>query len=69
MIKKDTVVGLHYEMFDANDQLIDKTEQPIVYLHGGYDGIFPLVEEALHEKKHWRRSGCRIAARRCFRRT
>ena len=50
MIKKDTVVGLHYEMFDANDQLIDKTEQPIVYLHGGYDGIFPLVEEALHEK-------------------
>jgi len=49
-IKKDTVVGLHYEMFDANDQLIDKTEQPIVYLHGGYDGIFPLVEEALHEK-------------------
>ena len=50
MIKKDTVVGLHYQMFDANDQLIDETQQPIVYLHGGYDGIFPLVEEALHDK-------------------
>ncbi|MDO4878066.1 MAG: peptidylprolyl isomerase [Neisseria sp.] len=50
-IKKNSVVGLHYEMLDANDQLIDKTEQPIVYLHGGYDGIFPLVEEALHDKK------------------
>ena len=50
MIKKDTVVGLHYQMFDANDQLIDETQQPIVYLHGGYDGIFPLVEEALHGK-------------------
>ena len=37
-------------MFNAEDQLIDKTEQPIAYLHGGYDGIFPLVEEALHEK-------------------
>ncbi|MDO4640398.1 MAG: peptidylprolyl isomerase [Neisseria sp.] len=49
-IVKDTVVTLHYEMFDANDQLLDKTEEPIVYLHGGYDGIFPLVEEALHEK-------------------
>lgn len=49
-IVKDTVVTLHYEMFDANDQLIDKTEEPIAYLHGGYDGIFPLVEEALHEK-------------------
>ena len=49
-IAKDTVVTLHYVMFDANDQLIDKTEEPIAYLHGGYDGIFPLVEEALQGK-------------------
>ena len=49
-ISKNSVVTLHYEMYDANDQLIDKTEEPIAYLHGGYDGIFPLVEEALHEK-------------------
>lgn len=49
-IQKNSVVTLHYEMYDANNQLIDKTEQPIAYLHGGYDGIFPLVEEALHEK-------------------
>ena len=46
-IAKNSVVTLHYEMYDANDQLIDKTEEPIAYLHGGYDGIFPLVEEAL----------------------
>ena len=50
-IAKNSVVTLHYEMFDANDQLIDKTEQPIEYLHGGYDGIFPLVEEALQGKE------------------
>ncbi len=49
-ISKNSVVTLHYEMYDANDQLLDKTEEPISYLHGGYDGIFPLVEEALHEK-------------------
>ncbi len=49
-IEKNSVVTLHYEMFDANDQLIDQTEEPIAYLHGGYDGIFPLVEEALHGK-------------------
>ena len=49
-IDKNSVVTLHYEMYDANDQLIDKTEEPIAYLHGGYDGIFPLVEEALHGK-------------------
>lgn len=49
-IVKDTVVTLHYEMFDSDNTLIDKTEEPISYLHGGYDGIFPLVEEALHGK-------------------
>lgn len=49
-IAKDTVVTLHYEMFDADNNLIDKTEEPISYLHGGYDGIFPLVEEALQGK-------------------
>lgn len=49
-IHKNTVVTLHYEMYDANDQLIDQTEEPIAYLHGGYDGIFPLVEEALEGK-------------------
>lgn len=50
-IVKDTVVTLHYEMYDGEGKLIDKTEEPISYLHGGYDGIFPLVEEALHEKE------------------
>lgn len=49
-IEKNSVVILHYEMYDADNQLIDQTEEPIAYLHGGYDGIFPLVEEALHGK-------------------
>ena len=49
-IQKNDVVSLQYEMYDADNQLIDKTEQAISYLHGGYDGIFPLVEEALHGK-------------------
>ena len=50
-IVKNTVVTLHYEMFDSENTLVDKTDEPISYLHGGYDGIFPLVEENLHEKK------------------
>ena len=50
MIKKNSVVGLHYTMYDADNNLLDETTEPMVYLHGGYDGIFPLVEEALHEK-------------------
>lgn len=49
-ITKDTVVSLRYELFDAEGELLEKTEEPVSYLHGGYDGIFPTVEEALHGK-------------------
>ena len=47
-IAKGTVVSLRYELSDANGVLLEKTEDPISYLHGGYDGIFPIVEEELH---------------------
>ncbi|HEX5364477.1 MAG TPA: peptidylprolyl isomerase [Gallionella sp.] len=49
-IAKDTVVSLLYELFDADGELLEKLDEPVSYLHGGYDGIFPLVEEALHGK-------------------
>lgn len=49
-ISKDTVVSLRYELFDSEGELLEKVEEPVSYLHGGYDGIFPLVEEALHGK-------------------
>ncbi len=49
-ISKDSVVSLHYELFDSEGELLEKLEEPVSYLHGGYDGIFPLVEEALHGK-------------------
>ena len=46
-IAKNTVVKLTYELYDADGKLIERTDAPIEYLHGGYDGIFPLVEKAL----------------------
>jgi FKBP-type peptidyl-prolyl cis-trans isomerase SlyD len=49
-IAPDRVVALDYELHDADGSLIEKTEQPIEYLHGGYHGIFPLVEQALDGK-------------------
>lgn len=50
-IEKNTVVSLSYKMYDEKNNLIDQTvDEPMVYLHGGYDGIFPVVEEALHGK-------------------
>ena len=49
-VAKNTVVSLNYELTDTDGKLIEKTEAPIEYLHGGYDGIFPLVENALAGK-------------------
>jgi FKBP-type peptidyl-prolyl cis-trans isomerase SlyD len=46
-IGKDTVVSLTYELLASDGKLVEKTDEPISYLHGGYDGIFPRVEEAL----------------------
>jgi len=50
-IVKNCVVTLHYTVTDPDGTVIDDGRQPLVYLHGGYDGIFPKLEEALHGKK------------------
>ena len=49
-IAKNTVVTLNYEVHDTEGNLIDAGNEPLVYVHGGYDGIFPSIEEALHGK-------------------
>ncbi len=50
-VEKNAVVSLNYELSDASGALIEKTSEPISYLHGGYDGIFPAVEEVLQGKQ------------------
>lgn len=51
-ITKDTVVSLQYELIDLSDgAVLEKSADSINYVHGGYDGIFPTVEETLHGKK------------------
>lgn len=49
-IVKNTVVTLNYTVRDPDGNMIDDGANPLVYLHGGYDAIFPLLEEALHGK-------------------
>lgn len=49
-VGKNTVVTISYELFDAAGELIEKTRDPISYLHGGYHGIFRRVEDALDGK-------------------
>lgn len=50
-ITKNTVVTLDYTVKDPEGSLIDDGHHPLVYLHGGYDGIFAVIEEALQGKK------------------
>jgi len=49
-IIKDSVVTLNYQVTDSDGHMIDDGERPLVYLHGGYGGIFDRLEEALHGK-------------------
>jgi FKBP-type peptidyl-prolyl cis-trans isomerase SlyD len=49
-IGKNTIVTLSYEVFDLDGNSLEKSDEPISYLHGGYDNIFPLVEQALEGK-------------------
>ena len=49
-VAQNTVVSLSYELYDGDGKLIEKADTPLVYLHGGYSGIFPLVEKALDGK-------------------
>ena len=50
-VAKNTVVTLDYNVTDPDGTLVDAGEEPIVYLHGGYDDIFPMIEEAVQDKK------------------
>ena len=50
-IEKDTVVSLNYKLSDLAGKIMEEPDAPISYLHGGYDGIFPMVEEELHSKE------------------
>ena len=46
-IEKDTVVTLRYKVADAKGKLIEKSREPMVYLHGGYANTLPKIEAAL----------------------
>ena len=50
-VAKNTVVTLDYNVTDPDGELVDAGRDPLIYLHGGYDDIFPMIEEALQGKK------------------
>jgi FKBP-type peptidyl-prolyl cis-trans isomerase SlyD len=46
-ITKNTAVTLQFKISDAAGKLLDQSQEPIAYLHGGYGNTFPKIEEAL----------------------
>ena len=49
-ITRNTVVTLKYRVTDSDGNLIDDGTNPLIYLHGGYGGIFDRIEEELQGK-------------------
>ena len=49
-IGKDTVVTITYIVRDLDGRMLEESDEPVSYLHGGYDNIFPMVEQALEGK-------------------
>ncbi|MBZ0090645.1 MAG: peptidylprolyl isomerase [Sulfuricellaceae bacterium] len=49
-IAKDTVVFFTFALHDSKGNVLEQSSEAVSYLHGGYDGIFPLVEQALEGK-------------------
>jgi FKBP-type peptidyl-prolyl cis-trans isomerase SlyD len=46
-ITKNTAVTLQFKVSDTSGKLLDQSQEPISYLHGGYGNTFPKIEEAL----------------------
>jgi FKBP-type peptidyl-prolyl cis-trans isomerase SlyD len=50
-VAKDTVVSVKMEMYDAQGVLLQPSEEPITYLHGGYGELLEGLEAALEGKQ------------------
>ena len=50
-VAPDTVVTLKYELRNSEGELLEQTDEPLEYLHGGHQGMFPRIEEALEGKR------------------
>jgi len=50
LIARNTVVTLKYSVMASDGEAVDAGAAPLVYLHGGYGGIFDRIEEELQGK-------------------
>ena len=65
-IAANTVVSLEVELSDIWGGEIQKSDEPVQYLHGGYGDIFPAVEAALEGKQEKDRVEVRLEPEDAF---
>ena len=46
-IEKNTAVTLRYKISDSLGKILEQSDEPLAYLHGGYGNTFAKIEEAL----------------------
>ena len=46
-ISKNSAVTVRYKVSNAQGKVLEESQEPMAYLHGGYGNLFPKVEEAL----------------------
>ncbi len=49
-ISHNTIVTLDYTVTTPDGTMVDEGQEPLIYVHGGYDNIFETVEKGLEGK-------------------
>ena len=50
-IDKNSAVTLRFKVTDSLGKVVEESNEPMVYLHGGYGNTLPKIEEALDGQK------------------
>lgn len=50
-VAKNTVVTIKYTLMDTDGEVLEQSDEPHSYLHGGYGNVFEAVEKALEGKQ------------------
>ncbi|QNM97672.1 FKBP-type peptidyl-prolyl cis-trans isomerase [Chitinimonas koreensis] len=65
-IAKDTAVTLRMKVTDAQGFVYDEGREPVAYLHGDYDNLFPKLEAALEGQEAGFQTTVALAAEDAF---
>lgn len=65
-ISRNHVVTLKYQVVDRDGEIVDAGLEPLIYLHGGYGGVFDALEVALQGKSEGEGFRVELSAEQAF---